>query len=140
MAWRGTFFALNSRHGQKPMTVTDMARMGGRARAAKYTREQLAEFSKNAGRPVKLDGRARRKLKAAGGRQEPGRVRRGTGHFDKRDAWIVGTQRHLDPDWLSLGRLNRVRCGRIFWIDRDEAPPFGGADKLCPFLRVFNAS
>jgi hypothetical protein len=50
--------------GKKPMTVAEMARMGGRARAAKYTREQLAEFSKNAGRPPKLDGRARRKLRA----------------------------------------------------------------------------
>ena len=40
-----------------------MARMGGRARAAKYTPEQLAEFSKNAGRPAKLDGRALRRLR-----------------------------------------------------------------------------
>jgi hypothetical protein len=49
--------------GKKPMTVTEMARMGGRARAAKYSREQLAKFSRNAGRPSKLDGRARRKLR-----------------------------------------------------------------------------
>jgi hypothetical protein len=41
--------------GKKPMTVAEMARMGGRARAAKYTREQLAEFSRNAGRPAKLE-------------------------------------------------------------------------------------
>ena len=46
------------------MTVTEMARMGGRARAAKYSREQLREFAKGAGRPARLDGRARRKLKA----------------------------------------------------------------------------
>lgn len=54
------------------MTVVEMARMGGRARAAKYTPEQLAEFSKHAGRPVKLDGRARRRLKAllAAGRSQ----------------------------------------------------------------------
>jgi hypothetical protein len=50
--------------GEKPMTVTQMAGMGGRARAAKYSHEQLAEFSKDAGRPAKLDGRARRRLKA----------------------------------------------------------------------------
>jgi hypothetical protein len=49
---------------KKPMTVVEMARLGGRARATKYTAEQLAEFSKNAGRPTKLDGRARRKLRA----------------------------------------------------------------------------
>ena len=58
--------------GKKPMTVTEMARMGGRARAAKYSAEQLAEFSKNAGRPPKLNGRARRKLWAmlAAGRSQ----------------------------------------------------------------------
>lgn len=50
--------------GEKPVTVTEMARIAGRARAAKYTREQLAEFSKNAGRPASLDGKAKRKLRA----------------------------------------------------------------------------
>ena len=45
------------------MTVAEMASMGGRARSAKYTREQLREFAKGAGRPVKLDGRARRQLR-----------------------------------------------------------------------------
>jgi hypothetical protein len=48
---------------KKPMTVAEMASMGGRARAARYTREQLRGFAKNAGRPVKLDRRARRRLK-----------------------------------------------------------------------------
>ena len=58
------------------MTVAEMARMGGRARAAKYSTEQLREFAKGAGRPAKLDGRARRKLRhllAAG--QESGGLR-----------------------------------------------------------------
>ena len=45
------------------MTVAEMASMGGRARAAKYSSKQLRQFAKNAGRPVKLDGRARRRLK-----------------------------------------------------------------------------
>ena len=49
--------------GKKPMTVAVMASKGGRARAAKYTREQLGGFAKNAGRPPKLDGRAQRKLR-----------------------------------------------------------------------------
>jgi hypothetical protein len=31
---------------------------------AEHTSEQLAEFSKNAGRPPKLDGKARRRLRA----------------------------------------------------------------------------
>jgi DNA-binding NarL/FixJ family response regulator len=48
---------------KEPITVAEMASMGGRARAAKYTREQLREFAKDAGRPVKLDGRARRRLR-----------------------------------------------------------------------------
>ena len=48
---------------KKSMTVAEMASMGGQARAAKYTRKQLQEFAKNAGRPAKLDGRARRRVK-----------------------------------------------------------------------------
>jgi hypothetical protein len=48
--------------GKKPMTVTEMARMGGRARAEKHTHEELREFAKDAGRPMKLDRKARRKL------------------------------------------------------------------------------
>jgi len=45
------------------MTVAEMASMGGQKRAAKYSSEQLRQFAKNASRPVKLDGRARRRLK-----------------------------------------------------------------------------
>ena len=51
------------RMSKKPMTVAEMASKGGRARAAKYTRKQLRGFAKNAGRPAKLDGRARRRLR-----------------------------------------------------------------------------
>jgi len=49
--------------GKKPMTVTEMASKGGRARSARYTREQLREFAKDGGRPAKLDGRALRRLR-----------------------------------------------------------------------------
>jgi hypothetical protein len=50
--------------GKKLMMVAEMARMGGAEPwAAKYTSDQLAEFAKNAGRPVELDGRARRRLR-----------------------------------------------------------------------------
>jgi hypothetical protein len=49
--------------GKKPMTVAEMASKGGRARAAKYTREQLWGFAKNVGRPTKLDRRAGRRLR-----------------------------------------------------------------------------
>ena len=45
--------------GKKPMTVVAMASMGGRARAAKYSHEEISEFAKGAGRPVKLDNYSR---------------------------------------------------------------------------------
>jgi len=51
------------------MTVAEMASMGGRARAAKFSTDQLREFAKNAGRPAKLDRRGLsqlRRLLAAG--------------------------------------------------------------------------
>jgi DNA-binding NarL/FixJ family response regulator len=41
--------------GNKPMTVIEMARLGGLARAKAYTKAQLRAFAKNAGRkPWKL--------------------------------------------------------------------------------------
>jgi len=49
--------------GRKPMTVAEMASLGGRARARKYTKAELRNFAKRAGRPTKLDGRARRNLR-----------------------------------------------------------------------------
>ena len=49
--------------GKKPMTVAEMASMGGRARAAKYSHQEISEFARDAGRPAKLDGTARRRLK-----------------------------------------------------------------------------
>jgi len=55
------------------MTVAEMASMGGRARAAKHSTEQLREFAKNAGRPAKLDPEgARSAEKAAGNRHDSG--------------------------------------------------------------------
>ena len=60
---RQVFRCYNPGMGKKPMTVVEMASMGGRARAAKYSHEEISEFAKDAGRPVKLDGRARRRLK-----------------------------------------------------------------------------
>src|SRR5438067_10237060 len=60
---RRVFRCYNPAMGKKPMTVAEMASMGGRARAVKYSPEQLRAFAENAGRPVKLDGSARRRLK-----------------------------------------------------------------------------
>src|SRR6266568_5398219 len=60
---RHVFRCYNPGMGKKPMTVAEMASMGGRARAAKYSHEEISEFAKDAGRPAKLDGRARRRLK-----------------------------------------------------------------------------
>ena len=43
---------------EKPMTVADMARMGGLARAKRYSKAQLREWGKEGGRPRSLDGKA----------------------------------------------------------------------------------
>jgi hypothetical protein len=50
--------------GKKPMTVAEMASKGGLARARKYSKTELQEFAKNAGRPVKLDRKGLARLKA----------------------------------------------------------------------------
>ena len=55
--------------GEKPLTVTEMARMGGLARAKAYSKAQIRAWGKQGGRPEKL-GRAAlarlRKLLARG--------------------------------------------------------------------------
>ena len=48
----------------KELAVREMASMGGRARAAKYTRKQLRDFAKGAGRPAKLDNATLSRLRA----------------------------------------------------------------------------
>ena len=37
------------------LTISEFARMGGKARAAKLTKEQLSEIGKKGGRPRKFD-------------------------------------------------------------------------------------
>ena len=54
---------------EKPMTVTEMARMGGLARAKARSKAEIRAWGKTGGRPGKLDRRARarlRKLRAIG--------------------------------------------------------------------------
>jgi len=51
-------------------------------------------------------------------------------HFDERGAWIGSAQRYLDADWIAARGRYRISRTRIFRIDADEAPPFGGADEL----------
>jgi hypothetical protein len=54
---------------EKPMTVTEMARMGGIARAKAHTKAELRAWGRQGGRPGKLDRKARarlRKLLASG--------------------------------------------------------------------------
>jgi len=48
---------------EKSMTVTDMARMGGLARAKAHSKAQLRKWAKQGGRPVALDGKALAKLR-----------------------------------------------------------------------------
>jgi hypothetical protein len=38
----------------KPMTITEFARLGGKARAEKLTKEQLSAIGKKGGRPRKI--------------------------------------------------------------------------------------
>jgi hypothetical protein len=50
--------------GKKPMTVAEMARMGGLARAKAYSKAQLRVWGKQGGRPVSLDRKALARLEA----------------------------------------------------------------------------
>jgi hypothetical protein len=54
---------------EKPMTVTEMARMGGIARAKAHSKADIRKWGMMGGRPGKLDRKARarlRKLLASG--------------------------------------------------------------------------
>ena len=48
---------------EKPMTVAEMARMGGLARAKAYSKAQLRKWGKEGGRPVLLDTKAVARLR-----------------------------------------------------------------------------
>ena len=61
--------------GKEPMTVAEMARIGGFARAKTHSKAQLRDWGKQGGRPPKLDQTARarlRKLLASGRSQAEG--------------------------------------------------------------------
>jgi hypothetical protein len=49
--------------GKKPMTVAEMARMGGIARAKARTKAELRAWGKEGGRPASLDGKAIARLR-----------------------------------------------------------------------------
>jgi hypothetical protein len=54
---------------EKPMTVAEMARMGGIARAKEHTKAEIRAWGRLGGRPRKLDRKSRarlRKLLASG--------------------------------------------------------------------------
>jgi hypothetical protein len=48
---------------EKPMTVAEMARMGGLARAKAYSKAQLRAWGRQGGRPAKLDGKTATRLR-----------------------------------------------------------------------------
>jgi hypothetical protein len=48
---------------EKPMTVAEMARIGGLGRAKAYSKAQLRAWGKQGGRPAKLDRKALARLK-----------------------------------------------------------------------------
>lgn len=41
----------------KPMTITEFARLGGKARAQKYGKATLSKWAKKGGRPAKAKGK-----------------------------------------------------------------------------------
>ena len=47
---------------EKPMTVAEMARMGGIARAKRYSKTQLRKWGKEGGRPASLGRKALARL------------------------------------------------------------------------------
>lgn len=48
---------------EKPMTVAEMARMGGRARAKAHSKDQIQQWGRQGGRPAKLDRKALERLR-----------------------------------------------------------------------------
>jgi len=48
---------------EKPMTVTEMARMGGIARAKTHSKAEIQTWGKRGGRPGKLDSKALARLR-----------------------------------------------------------------------------
>jgi len=50
--------------GKKPMTVVEMARMGGVARAKTHSKAQLRKWGMEGGRPASLDRKALARLEA----------------------------------------------------------------------------
>ena len=56
--------------GEKPMTVKEMARMGGLARAKSHSKKQIREWGLRGGRPLNLDRSDIRRLRARLGRGE----------------------------------------------------------------------
>jgi hypothetical protein len=60
----GMFFRCTLRRmGEKPMTVAEMARMGGLARAKAHSRAQIRAWGRQGGRPGKLDQKALARLR-----------------------------------------------------------------------------
>ena len=49
--------------GEKPMTVAEMARMGGIARAKARTKAEIRAWGKQGGRPASFDGKAIARLR-----------------------------------------------------------------------------
>jgi hypothetical protein len=47
---------------EQPMTVTEMARIGGRARAERHSKAEIRRWGKQGGRPARLGARALSRL------------------------------------------------------------------------------
>ena len=70
---RHVFRCYNPGMGKKPMTVAEMARMGGIARAKARTKAEIRAWGKQGGRPASLDGKAIARLRGllGAGKRQP---------------------------------------------------------------------
>ena len=75
---RHVFRCYNPGMGKKPMTVAEMARMGGVARARSHSKAELRTWGRQGGRPASFDGEAitrlRKLLKAGKSQAECARM------------------------------------------------------------------
>jgi hypothetical protein len=61
---RHVFRSCNPSMGKKPLTVVEMASMGGLARAEAHSKAQLRKWGKEGGPPMSLDRKALARLEA----------------------------------------------------------------------------
>jgi DNA invertase Pin-like site-specific DNA recombinase len=87
---------------EKPMTVTEMARMGGIARAKAHTKAELRAWGKEGGRPNRLDPKALSRLRRL--------LSKGKTHAE--------CATRLGVSVRTIGRLMAKTISRLMWGNR----------------------